>query len=71
MKLNSYSKISRMIWDSWGNGKITVDEKDEMLNHILKVPQLEERVWWLTISNIGLGIVSFGLIISLLLCFMH
>ena len=68
MKLNNYSIMSRMIWDAWSDGKITVEEKDEMIEHLLKPGYLEERVWWFRISNTFLIMISLGLLLSLVIC---
>ena len=67
MKLHNYSTMSRLIWDSWSDGKIDVDQKDEMLEHLLKVPQLEEQNWWLKNCNIVLVIISKVLLLALII----
>lgn len=67
MKLHNYSAMSKLIWDSWSEGKIDIDQKDEMLEHLLKVPQLEEQVWWLRVCNIALLIISKGLLLALII----
>jgi hypothetical protein len=62
MKLENYSKISKLIWDAWSNGKITAEEKDEMLRHIVQPPILEEE-------NTGLKLISGGLLFVVVIMF--
>jgi hypothetical protein len=68
MKLTNYSKISNILWNAWRERKITSEEKDEMINHVIKVPILEDENSGLKIIAAGLLIVVLGLSISLIIC---
>ncbi len=68
MKLTNCSKISNILWSACSEGKITSEEKDEMLNHVIKVSILQDENLGLKIIAAGLLIVVLGLSISLLVC---
>jgi hypothetical protein len=56
MKLENYSKLSKLIWNSWREGKITTEEKSDMLAHILEPGFLKQQIAKLIVIVIFLGI---------------
>jgi hypothetical protein len=56
MKLENYSKLSKLIWDSWREGKITTEEKSDMLGHMIEPVFLKQQIAKLIVIVVFLGI---------------